>query len=193
MEARSEEARVGFWPRLGAYFIDFVLLWILAALAAKTVAGLFPEIIANKVAEAAAKAGGKPLPPFVTWLTASSLAIAVLAPIYGLVEGLLGASPGKFVLGLRVVTESNNQAGQPLLLARYGVKHVTSVFQLLALFLGIKAIEHAATVVGVVFIVGCFLAFGQARQALHDKIVGTAILRKSDLPEPVAAPVPGAG
>jgi uncharacterized RDD family membrane protein YckC len=187
------EARVGFWPRLAAWFIDFVIVCILAALVQKTVAGLFPETIAGMLAQASEKAGGKPLPNFVQVTMAFSIALGLLTPIYGLVEGLLGASPGKFILGLRVVTESNARAGQPQLLARYGIKHVPSALQLIAIFAGIKALEHASSVVGVVFIIGCFLAFGQARQALHDKIVGTAILRKSDLPEPLSTSASVAG
>jgi uncharacterized RDD family membrane protein YckC len=188
------EARVGFWPRLGAAFIDFVLVCIVAALVRKNVAGLFPDTVAAMLAKASESAGGKPIPEAMAGWFGFSLAIALLSPIYGLCEGLLGASPGKLILGLQVVQvvpDGHARAAQPQLLARYGVKQITSLLQLLATFLGIKMLEHATSVVSVVFVIGCFLVFGQARQALHDRIVGTAILRKSDLPEPVAAPVPG--
>jgi uncharacterized RDD family membrane protein YckC len=187
------EARVGFGPRLAAWFIDFVILGLLGLALQKAVAGLFPETINGMLLQATEKAGGRPLPGIFQTSLAWSLAVSLVAPLYGLVEGLLGASPGKFILGQRIVIEANTRAGQPQLLARYGIKHVMSALHLAAVFLGIKALDNASNVVSVVFVLGCFMVFGQARQALHDKIVGTAILRKSDLPEPVAATVPGAG
>jgi uncharacterized RDD family membrane protein YckC len=146
------------------------------------------------LAKTAAEAKGQPLPAFMQGMMAFTLALTLFGPFYGLTEALLGASPGKFILGQRIVTESGNRAGQPQLLARYAIKQTPTAISLLAVFLGIKALEHGSNVVGAVYILGCFMAFGKARQALHDKIVGTAILRTSDLPEPVTtAPLAGAG
>jgi uncharacterized RDD family membrane protein YckC len=187
------EARVGFWPRLAAAFIDVIILSVLAFLARGPVESLFAGPVADMLARAAEQAGGKVLPPAMQAMMSFSLAMVLLGPLYGLTEGLLGASPGKFILGQRIVTESGNRAAQPQLIARYGVKQVGTVLSMLAMFLGVKTLEHASNVVGVIYVLGCLLAFGQARQALHDKIVGTAILRKSDLPETVTSTPLGAG
>ena len=36
--------------------------------------------------------------------------------------------------------------------------------------------------VGLLIFVGCFFALTEAKQAIHDKLVKTAVFRKSDLP-----------
>lgn len=185
------ESRVGFFPRLGAALIDFVLLAILAALLKDTVAGLMPGVLESMLEKAKAD-----LPPdsqkatvVVGSMMQFGLAMSVIGPFYGLLEAFTGRSPGKFLLGLVVVAEAGTRAALGQLLGRYGVKQVPGVPSLVAAFTGIKALEHLGTALGAAFILGCFMVFLPHRQALHDKIVKTAVLRKSDLAE-AANPAP---
>ena len=122
-------------------------------------------------------------------MTAWTVAATVLGLLYGLIEGFTGWSPGKLILGIRVVDESGQRAPVGKLLLRYLVKYSGSVLAFAGLVAGASVLSSAGQLVALGIVVGCFLVLGKARQALHDKIAGTAVLRKSD----IGAPAPAAG
>ena len=178
------ENRVGFWPRVAAALIDFVVVALMALAAKNLVESALPGVYAHKVAQATADQRVAAAKGIITTLTGWGVAAALLGPFYGLIEGFTGRSPGKVVTGLRVVDEAGQVAGLGTLLARYLVKQSSALIGFVALFVGARALDLVSQIVSWGIIAGFFLVLTKSRQALHDKIAGTAILRKSDVGAP---------
>lgn len=185
------ENRVGFWPRLGAYMLDMAALWTIAMVLQGPLAKLFPGLVSTVLADAKAHPEtAMEMRPFVEWAARLGVASGLLAPLYALFEALRGWSPGKLVLGLRIVSETGERAPLPSLLIRFGIKSSATLVGLAGLFLASKGLSVLAQAMGWATSVGCLLVLSKARTALHDRIAGTAVLRKSDV---VVRPPLGAG
>ena len=175
------DSRVGFWPRAAAYTIDFVILSVLAWLARGLATSLFPGAIAQFLAERAATPGGAAARGFLEGAAGWSVALSLVSPFYLLIEGLTGWSPGKLLLGLRVVADSGQSAPLKRLMLRYAVKGSAALISLVGVLTGLRALGTVGQAIGWVIVAGSLLVLTTSRQALHDKAAGTAVLRKSDV------------
>ena len=184
------ESRVGFWPRLGAALIDFVIVGTIAWVLRRSVVGLFPGLTENVMDRALAKAP-KQAHDFIRSMASWGIASGFLGPLYGLIEAVTGSSPGKMLLGIRIVSEAGTRAPTSQLFTRYAIKQAAAIIGLVGFLTGIEVFETLKNVTAGIWLIGCFLVFGKARQTLHDKIAATAVLRKSDLAESASAPVAG--
>jgi uncharacterized RDD family membrane protein YckC len=178
------ENRVGFWPRVAATVIDFVLVALLALLIKRFVEAALPGVYAAKIAQATADPRAGAAPAFFVGVAGWGVAAGLIGPFYGLIEGLTGRSPGKMVVGLRVVDEAGQAAPIGTLLVRFLVKSSSSLIAFVALFAGAHALDLVSQIVAWGIMLGFFLVLTKSRQALHDKIAGTAVLRKSDVGAP---------
>jgi hypothetical protein len=61
------------------------------------------------------------------------------------------------------------------------VKYSGSLMAVVGSVMVSKAVQNLSQALGGIVVIGCFLVFGKARLALHDRIAGTAVLRKSDV------------
>jgi uncharacterized RDD family membrane protein YckC len=178
------ENRVGFWPRVAAALIDFVVVAVVAFATKKFVEAALPGVYAHKIAEATADPRAAAAKGFITAMAGWGIAAGLLSPFYGLIEGITGRSPGKMLIGLRVVDEAGKPAPIGTLLVRYLIKQSSSLIGFIALFAGAHALDLVSQIVAWGIILGFFLVLTKSRQALHDKIAGTAVLRKSDVGAP---------
>ena len=115
-------------------------------------------------------------------IAAMTGAAGLCAVLYGLIEGLSGASPGKMILAIKIGTENSMSAERNTLLTRYALKTSSSIIGLLALILSVEILNTIGTVVGLIVFIGCFFALGAAKQALHDKIAHTAVYPEETIP-----------
>jgi uncharacterized RDD family membrane protein YckC len=176
------ENRVGFWLRVGASVIDIVIVMVLALVARGLIASLFPDQLAVALGWQLEKVPpGAPGRGFAEGMATMGFAAGFLGLAYGLFEGLAGWSPGKLLLSLRIVDEGGQRAPLGKLLARYAIKQSASILALVALFLASKPLSTTGTIASVIIFLGFFLVLTRSKQALHDKIAGTAILRKADV------------
>ena len=115
--------------------------------------------------------------------SADALMVLILAVwggawTYPLIEILTGASPGKWMLGLRVRRPDGRPAGIPRRLLRAVLKNAVLC---IVLPFGLISESMAATVVcfglALAGLVGIGLVFGADRRTLHDRISGTAVTR----------------
>jgi uncharacterized RDD family membrane protein YckC len=184
------ESRVGFGLRFLASLIDLVIVIGIALLAGGAVASLVPDVVARKLAEATADPRAASAAGMISkWITIS-VAIGLISPLYSLTEALFGWTLGKLVLGIRIVTDAGTVAPKGRLVTRYLVKGSASLLGLLGMFTGMRALDIVSGVVGLAILIGFLLVLGKSRQGLHDKLAGTAVLRKSDIA--VGASMPGA-
>jgi uncharacterized RDD family membrane protein YckC len=90
-------------------------------------------------------------------------------------EAVFGAGPGKWALGLHVAAADGSEPGARRRLLRYTVKCCAPWVMVLALVAGSMALAEAAFGAGAVVLAGLVLAAGRQRQALHDRLSGTAV------------------
>jgi len=118
------------------------------------------------------------------------LLIALIPFVYWLAEAFFAATPGKFVLGIRVADISGSRASRKQLFSRFALKHFLVVG-----FVGITIVLLSATfilpeqivmnIVGLMVLVlfagslliflGQFMMFGADKRALYDIVSGTAV------------------
>lgn len=173
----------GFWRRLGAYAIDFVILAPLGLLATKL-------IYLSRDA-------------YLVGLIAGTL-IAILFHVY-LVKRF-GGTPGKMVLGLRISRLDGSPVGYKEASIRYGVLFVISTLlsvPLLMNLFGMSNGEYAAFAspkpslriletggpawyrplqyLGSVWVYSEFIVLltNKKRRALHDFMAGTVVIRRT--------------
>ncbi len=132
-------------------------------------------------------------------LTANDMIVGFLLSLayFGLLEGIWGATPGKFICGLRVVGSGNTPPGVFKASCREIILSLTEYLQLLLLpFLIFNEGLSMMTVVGASWLV---IVFSTAREGngwagLHDLATGTRVIRKQrrvidKRPAPVRLPV----
>lgn len=108
-------------------------------------------------------------------------ATALLGIGYPLIEGVTGASPGKWVLGLRI-GHANGTAGDTVLyIKRFAIKFIRPVLGALAGLTGLGMLGWLAAPAGLVISLGTLLLLAPHRQALHDKLAMTAVFRRAAL------------
>ena len=141
--------KAGFWLRSMAFLVDAGLVALLATGGAMLV-GLAVQM--GGMLSSAPEAG-------LEWLdtTASSLlAVLIALGYFTLIVGLRGQTPGKMLLGLKIVRTTGEEVGY----ARALVRWIGQCLSLLPLGLGFFMV-----------------AFSRRKQGLHDKIAGTYVVR----------------
>lgn len=185
-EMAEEVPRVGAGPRLAAAMLDYFLSTLAVMVAAwkgwgwSAIMEQLPgsEELTELYApmEDALVAAG-----MVHGVAGLLAATALLGLAYPLVEGLTGASPGKWALGLQVGRPNGHRGNVALYMTRFAVKFIRPVLGALAALTGVGLLGWLAGPAGLVVSVGTLLLFAPHKQALHDKLAVTAVYRRRDL------------
>ena len=183
------EKRIGFGPRLGAYVIDIVFVWILSGVISRVASTWMLVQAQTQVDELMASN------PFIARLytgdmlnvavsmTRISLIVIFARLLYFSTEIFLGASVGKLLLGLKIANEDGSNASLGQLLARYFLKHIGKVRTVLAMLCLTTLFNLFGGLFGFAIFVGCFFAAGERHQALHDMICKTIVVKKEEIVE----------
>ncbi|PIN80402.1 RDD family protein [Candidatus Woesearchaeota archaeon CG10_big_fil_rev_8_21_14_0_10_30_7] len=138
----------GFWIRVLALVFDgllgSVIFWLFGLLVYSSVGGMEGLMMMAMTGS---------VPAWISYLQ-WALSIAVIAVVIYM-EGILGGTPGKLLLGLRIVNEKGDHIGIPGAILRYIGKFVAGII------LGIGLL---------------MVAFNVKKQGLHDKIAGTYVV-----------------
>ena len=114
-------------------------------------------------------------------LPAMTLAGAIGAIAYSLIEGLTGASIGKRIMKLTVTTPDGKTGTTMLFIRRWAVKNISAIFDFIALVPTLAFLSTFGDFAGFVIFIGCFFVLGEAKLALHDRIAGTAVYHVDDV------------
>lgn len=174
------ENRVGFGKRLGALLLDCVIVFVLMFVLGGVVGGMLGMTAGAMGASGSGSTGDAAAAAGMIGAALGMIAAgAVIGLVYFLLEGFTGYTIGKLLLGIRIANADGSQASVGKLLERWAVKNINFIMVLLALFTGISAFRMLGNLGGLLIFVGCFLALGASRQALHDRIVSTAVYPKN--------------
>ncbi len=184
-----EYLRVGFGMRFLAWIVDWILILILAGLVTLflvtsdiTVPTAHPESTADITSmyrwmgispEEAAK--------YAYGAASFSYALVLISFGYSLIGAMFGASPGKMIFGLTVAHSDGRRGSISLWIRRWAVRDANVYLQLAALLPTLSFLDNIGAFIGIVIFIGCFMAAGQERLALHDRIAQTAVFRRSDI------------
>jgi uncharacterized RDD family membrane protein YckC len=179
------EKRIGFGPRLGAYLIDIVFIWILSSLVSRIVPTLFAagaqqqigSILSSNPMVANIYTGD--MLTLLESIVRISLVCTVVEAVYYLTEIFFGASLGKMLLKLKIVDVEGQSASIGLLVGRYLLKHISTMCTLVAFFCIPLLFNSLGSLLGFVIFIGCFFAAGDKHQALHDLMCRTIVVRKN--------------
>ncbi|MEO7677838.1 MAG: RDD family protein, partial [Verrucomicrobiota bacterium] len=140
-EAHSELEAVGFWPRVGAYILDQLILGVISYLifgSPQTSATSFPEI-------------------WTQLGTRLGFNLLISTLYYVGMNGSIGATLGKMVIGARIVNADGSKIG----FFRAFLRMLASIVSSLTLGIGYLIV-----------------AFRDDKRALHDLIAGTRVVYK---------------
>jgi uncharacterized RDD family membrane protein YckC len=177
------EQRIGFGPRLGALLIDCLLVGVLVAVLGGIIGGMFGAAAGGGGAAMSTGTGpdatAAAMGGVFGALAGMLIAAAVLGLAYFLIEGFTGYTLGKLMLGIRIANADGTQAPVSRLLLRWAVKNNNFLLTVLAAASGVRFLATLGSLGGLVIFVGCFLALGASKQALHDRICDTAVWPKN--------------
>ena len=180
------EKRIGFGPRLGAFAIDIVFVWILSTIISRVAS---TWMLAQAQAQVNGLMASNPviagmytgeMLDMVVSVTRISLILVFARLLYFSTEIFLGASVGKLLLGLKIANADGGNASVGMLAVRYLLKHISKVFTVLALFCIPAVFNLCGSLFGFAIFVGCFFAAGERHQALHDMICKTIVVKKGE-------------
>jgi uncharacterized RDD family membrane protein YckC len=186
------DKRVGFGQRLLAALIDGVIVGVAGLVVGGAIGGMLGggtggvPSVSGGVGSASwsagdTTAGGAALVGALGAVFGAMAALGGVVFLYSLIEAFTGASPGKMVLKLKVGLEDGRPAPVSTYVARWAVKYAGTLLGVVALIPGLHLIGTVAPMAGALILLGCFLALGDKRQALHDFAARTAVFRTSDL------------
>lgn len=170
--------RKGFGIRLGAFLIDIAILIVIQIVLSLIFLGTISVNFG-------AGAGNQAVVDEAVLAKARMFAIVsgLISLAYWSLEIVKAQSVGKMALKLTIGTETGLvPAPMNTLVTRYLVKNSPGIVGLLGVLTNVGALSMLSGLLGLVFLIGCFLVLGQKRQALQDMIAKTAVYGAGTVP-----------
>lgn len=187
-----EDRRVGFGPRLGAWLLDQLGLWITTTIIVFIVQAMqLPQttFMAESIKELLTQLKSMGLPrevlkDIMPYLVPMIYAGLISPIVYWTIEALSGASPGKRILKLQIRREDGAIADPSVIMIRTVIKMSDRILKLIALIpvadIIARGVNSASSLVELALVFGCLVVLSAKKQALHDMIARTAIFRTND-------------
>jgi uncharacterized RDD family membrane protein YckC len=173
------ENRIGFGRRLGAYLLDFLFIAGLAFIFSNLMNDFFQNFV--DVSEEEYDQVSKIYGNFTDIILTMTISSSMVSFLYNLIEGFMGYTVGKLILGIQVGNQDGTFASQNQLMIRFGIKNMGTIIGLIGIALSIKWIGTVGSVFGFVILIGCFFVLADAKLAFHDMLAKTAVFRKNEL------------
>jgi uncharacterized RDD family membrane protein YckC len=173
-EINPYEYRIGFGKRLLAFIIDFLIVSIIFSIILIATDQIEDIISASKNilsnTDEYVKAIESILPLFY-----------VFSFVYYSLEGFIGATVGKLLLGIRVANDDRTHASLSKLLSRFAFKNIGTLFSLLALITTLNIFESIGSYLGLIILIGCFWVLAAKKLAFHDFLAKTAVFYSDEI------------
>jgi uncharacterized RDD family membrane protein YckC len=187
-QSSMEDRRIGFGRRLGAKLLDALIMLIIAIVfyyaAGDDIHNNLDRMVRIIMAQQGqdSAAYSEEFADLMAQVTKLSLIANFVGILVNLTELVLGATPGKMLLSIRVAHANGRKGSIALWAKRWAVVNASTVFSLLALS-GTPFFNTLSGLLSFVVFLGCFAVLSQRRQALHDVIAGTAVYYDHDIKE----------
>ena len=173
--------RVGFEPRVKAYLIDYLYQIIFAIFVTIIlwITGLYGDGLMSTEDIKVLTDSFTPLDDDTTWVMNIFYCITyggiVSVFLYSLIEAFSGASLGKRHIGLIIGYEDGREGDLSLFISRWAVKNISHVMKFTMIISGMFILQTAEDILNLIMFGGCFMMLMSAKQALHDKVVMSAV------------------
>jgi uncharacterized RDD family membrane protein YckC len=165
---------VGFGPRFGAWLLDIVFVVIVVGIA-------FFASLDVSLMDLVEMAKEDPI-AYANYIQSRLLVPTLISFAYTSVEILTGASPAKWMLGLRVAKQDGQPGTSREYVLRGLVKSGPSVLGVFAVMSSsLSFLSDIGGLWNLAIFFGCFVALGEKKQALHDIICKTAVFKRTDI------------
>ncbi len=179
------ESRIGFWRRSGAYLLDFLISLMVGGIIGLIVGSIY---VGNEMNEqydngrSELNFGGI-FGGIYGGILGAILGFFCFSVLIGVIEGLMGWSPGKQMLKLEIRNKSGDKKNVLLCLLRFLIKYSPCffwTFYFMTVLVGFPFDNYAllAMACSIIVFLGTFLTIGKNKQSLHDLISQTAVYRK---------------
>lgn len=176
--------RAEFGIRLGCYSLDSLANWILTLgvlfLTLKLSGGwgdgreLFAQLARDQVSEETMIRTLFSSNVFLKFTVAGYMA-GLVSILYRIVEVFFPYSPAKYFLGLKIALPDGSSIPLVDRIFRAFVKNFWFTASILGLIFPSLILEIFCTLISLTLFLGCFVALGENRRALHDYIAGSAV------------------
>lgn len=177
--------KVGFGPRLAAFAIDLALSGFFVTFILFT---FFKDLVAQlkDMENLTSEAGSlqeimNSFQGSMDQVMKAMVPLVLLTLVYWLIEGFMGASPGKMMLGLKIAKEDGNEAEIKDYLLRFALKNSQPILGILATLTSSFLLNMLSSAAGLVIFFGCLMVLGDTHQSIHDVLTKTAVFKKTDL------------
>jgi len=167
--------RIGFGTRLGAHLLDGLFMVIFIWLVAYVVALLFVSSVSTAAANNDDLAVAN---SFLSLIINMIYGIVLGASLYTLIEVFTGASFGKMILGVKIAQPNGEAAPMSAMLMRWALKNITLIFLILFALTHAEVLLQLNSLGQLFILVSCLMALRESKQALHDQLAGTVVVRR---------------
>lgn len=173
--------RIGFGPRLVASLIDMILSFIVGSILALNNVFSFIDLSNStyfnsqdfKDIETSLEMIGSDISLGNVQVWVLGYVVGII--LYSLIEGVTGASPGKRFQKIIIANEDGSEGDVTMFMSRWAIKNITNLMSLLIIVTGAISLQWISSLFAWVIFLGFFLVLASHHQALHDKIVKTAV------------------
>lgn len=179
-EKSHQKARAGFWLRLTATGLDAFVGLAAALFLSQVVGDYFSQraVVMLRIGELDSFFRG-PIPMVLGIFGQLVFTVPISFLLVQILEPMLHASPGKLLLGLSVRTAANEPASRRTAWSRFLLKNVGLWGMTLALIAGSWTVGASSLALATAMVAGFGLVAGPRRQALHDRLVNSAVFDRS--------------
>ncbi len=107
--------------------------------------------------------------------------VATFAFFYFILEGLIGASIAKLILGIRIAKANAEKGNLLYFMWRFIIKYSGVILVIIGFILDMDILMKIGLALIVVILIGSLTILSESRRALHDYISGTAVYSRYDL------------
>jgi uncharacterized RDD family membrane protein YckC len=107
--------------------------------------------------------------------------ISIVAILYFLMEGLIGASLAKLVLGIKIARAEGEGAYLPMFLWRFLVKYSGIILLIIGFLLNMEILMKVGVALVFIILIGSVPILSKDRRAIHDYMSGTAVYDRNDI------------
>jgi len=180
-EGSQSIQRIGFGRRLGAYLLDGLTVGILGSVIGPFAGAGLGELILGSQLSAIPGMEDLGMGAVLGGMFGFVGGTIILGFLNMLLEGVIGQTIGKMILGIKVGNQDGSTADIGKMMGRACLKSINGICTLLAALVGVDAIATIGSIGGLVIFVGCFLVLGGSKLSIHDMVTKTAIYRKGEM------------
>jgi uncharacterized RDD family membrane protein YckC len=178
------DLRIGFGRRFGAALIDIMIVTVIT-LIVFYFSGFYSDLsnfmtIIQDIPPTQTQEIMREYMNFMDSNKVHLLLMIGLNLVYFSLEVFVGASLGKMLLGIQIMSKDREQASYLNLLVRFALKYSNSILNLVFFATMLYPVVLLNNLISIVMLIGLFFIFSSKKQTLYDMISSTAVYRKTE-------------